>query len=491
MNRSRKFFPIFFLQALLWIWLPAAIQAQGPTDETGTIDWRELKTENFVIVYAESVEGVPSTACECGIEEAEFYAGFVEEAYQDLVVIFGKELETPINLRLFPTEESYYEVNPVAEFITGVIAHAMNNREEIAIALPRTRPLTEEEIINNVRHELTHFFASLLSDGNLTTGFQEGIAQYVEKPTVRASYDPTLLKLAFEQDRLLTWDELDKSERVFADPQVAYPQALSIASFLIDQYGFPTFLKFIEANALEPGYRSALKTTYNKSAEALEAEWLAYLPEYFSGRWQINVIYAYDLSRMVNLVEHGAYTDAEAELAEIIQLLETTDQTDVLSEAELLLAEAHQGQAAGKLADEARQALEAHDYSTALTKGNDAITAYEEIGYRDRIPEIQVYIQRAELGQSAVDQLQRGEQLLESFRFLEAETQIYEATMLLQALDHQVAAQQGVELLQASTQRQNFLAYGMLSVGGLLLLFNGIRRLMHRLIAPPLEVEFT
>jgi hypothetical protein len=491
LNCSRKFFPLLLLQALLWVWLPVAVYAQGPTDETDTIAWRELKTEHFVIVYAERVEGLALTECDCGVEEAEFYAGFADEAYQDLVVIFGKELETPINLRLFPTEESYYEVNPVAEFITGVIAHAMNNREEIAIALPRTRPLTEEEIINNVRHELTHFFASLLSDGKLTTGFQEGIAQYVEKPTIRAGYDPTLLKLAFEQDRLLTWDELDKSERVFADPQVAYPQALSIASFLIDQYGFPTFLKFIESNAVEPGYRSALKTTYNKSAEELETEWLAYLPEYFDGRWQINVIYAYDLSRMVNLVEYGAYTDAEVELVEIIQLLETTDQTDVLAEAELLLAKAHQGQAAGKMADEARQALQAHDYATVISKANESIATYEEIGYRDRIPEIQVYIQRAELGQSALDQLQQGEQLLESFRFLEAETQIYEATVLLQALDHRVAAQRGVELLQASTQRQNLLAYGMLSVGGLLLLFNGIRRLMHRLIAHPLEVEFT
>jgi hypothetical protein len=89
----------------------------------------------------------------------------------------------------------------------------------------------------------------LISDGNLTTGFQEGIAQYVEKPTTGANYDPAVLELAFEQNRLLSWDALDKSERVFADPQVAYPQALSIASFLIDQYGLPLFLQFIKANA--------------------------------------------------------------------------------------------------------------------------------------------------------------------------------------------------------------------------------------------------
>jgi hypothetical protein len=468
-----------------------AVYAQGPTDDTATVEWRELKTENFIIVYAESVEGVAPTACDCGIEEAEFYASFADDVYRDLTVIFGVELETPINLRLFPTEKSYYEVNPLAEFITGVIAHAMNNREEIAIALPRTRPLTDEEIINNVRHELTHFFASLLSEGELTTGFQEGIAQYVEKPTARANFDPAVLELAFEQERLLSWDALDKSERVFADPQVAYPQALSIASFLIDRYGFPTFLQFIKANAIEPGYRSALKATYNKSAEELEKEWRAYLPEYFAGRWQINMIYAYDLGRVNHLVELGAYTDAATELEEIIKLLETTDQEKVLAEAELLLAKAHQGQAAGQIADEARQALEAHEYATAVAKGNEAIMGYEGVGYRERIPELQVYIQRAEMGQNALNQLNYGEQLLESFRFREAEKQIYEATVLLQALGHQAAAQKGVELLKTSTERQHLLAYGMLSVGGILLLFSGIRRLAHRLTAHPLEVEFT
>ena len=257
----RKKLPVFVLLSLLLLaLLPGLVFAQTP-DEENEIDWRELETEQFIIVYAESIDGIPLTACACGIHEAELYADFVDTVYQELVTVFGVELETPINLRLFPTEESYYEVNPIARRITGVIAHALNNRGEIAIALPRTRPLSEDEIINNVRHELTHFFASLLSDGKLTTGFQEGIAQYLEKPTDQTSYDPAVLKLAFEQGRLLSWAQLDRSEQVFGDPQVAYPQALSITSFLIDRYGFPTFIDFIKANSVEPGYRSALEAT--------------------------------------------------------------------------------------------------------------------------------------------------------------------------------------------------------------------------------------
>ena len=488
---QKKLFRLFLLPIFLFVWFAGSASAQEPNDEAPLINWQELKTQNFIIVYAASVEGLSDEECVCGIEEAEFYATFIDEIYQDLVAVFEVELETPINLRLFPTEESYYEVNPLAERITGVIAHALNNRAEIAIALPRTKSLSEEDIINNMRHELTHFFASLLSDSELNTGFQEGIAQYLEKPNDLTSYDPALLELAFEENRLLTWAALDKAEQVFKDPQVAYPQTLSMVSFLIDRYGFSSFIEFIKANATEPGYRSALETAYGKSADELETEWLTYLPEYFDGRWKINTIYAFDLTRVTTLVSGGAYSDAESELIEIIALLESTDQAETLAEAELLLARVHQGQAAAALTDEARQAVQANDYALAVSKGNAAIAAYEELGYRDRIPEIQDYIHRAEVGQEAIEQLQQGEALLDSFHFFEAEQQIHDATVMLQSLGNRTAAQQGAELLAESTRRQSFAAYGLLVVGAILLLINGLRRVLHWFSANPLEVEFS
>jgi hypothetical protein len=272
---------------------------------------------------------------------------------------------------------------------------------------------------------------------------------------------------------------------------VAYPQTLSVVSFLVDRYTFPTFVEFLKAVATEPGYRSAMQTAYGKSADELEAEWLAYLPEYFDGRWQINAIYTYDLSRVRELVAKAAYTDAATELTEIVTLLESTHQSDILAEAELLLAQAHQGQAAGALADEARQALQAGNYPLAIEQGNAAIAAYEELDYRERIPEIQVYIHRAELGQGALDQLSRGERLLTSFRFLEAEEQLHQATVLLQSLGNQAGAAQGQALLVKSAWQQSLLAYSLLGVGLAILIFNGLRRLINRFIADPLEMEFT
>jgi hypothetical protein len=208
-------------------------------------------------------------------------------------------------------------------------------------------------------------------------------------------------------------------------------------------------------------------------------------------RWQINALYAYDLTRVTQLVERGAYTDAATELTDIIALLETTDQAERLAEAESLLARAHQGQAAGALADETRLALEANDYGLTIEKGQSAIAAYEALAYRDRIPELQLYVQHAQVGQAALNQLNHGEQLLNSLNFFEAESEIYEATILLQSLQNETAAQRGQELLNQSASKQSLLAYAVLIVGLAILLFNGLRRIIIRFTANPLEVEFT
>jgi hypothetical protein len=481
------------LLALVLVALYAAgpASAQAPSDEAETIDWQELETNHFLIVYAERVHlAGQEIACACGVEQAQVYADFADSVYAELTDVFSAELDTPISLYLFPTESSYFEVNPLAERLSGVIAHAANSRQEIAVALPRTQGLSHERLVNNIRHEVTHLFAANLSDGKLTTGFQEGIAQYLEKPTADASYEPAVLNLAEQEGRLLTWAELDEVQEVYGDPQVAYPQTLSIVSFLVDRYGFPMLVGFIKAAAEEPGYRSALEAVYEKPADELEQEWLAYLPEYFGGRWQVNAIYAYDLRRVGELVDAGAYSGAQAELEEIVALLETTDQNETLARAEALLARAHLGQTAAALAQEARQALQASDYSTTAEKAKAALAAYNEIGYRERFPEIEDYIRRAGLGQQALEQLNRGERLLESLRFSDAQTHIYEATALLQSLGDEASARQGEALLSELVRRERIVAYGLMAIGLATLFFNALRRAIRRMRPYPFEVDW-
>ena len=489
----KKLLLLLFLAVLL-AWLPGPAYAQQPDQPAEiSVDWQELKTQDFIIVYGNSVtsNGQPVDCPACGPAVAEHYATFVDQVYTDLKTVFQTDLNLPVNLHLFPTDESYYQVNPLAETARGVIAHTVEARSEINVALPRTTGMSVDAETNNLRHEMTHLFVSFLSNDKVNTAFHEGTAQYLEQPNDQSNRKPELLHQASEQKRLFSWAQMDDPEQFYKDPEVAYPQALSMVSFLIDRYGLPSYIEFLKAFADQPGYRSALEAVYNKPADELEGEWQAYLPDYFNGRWQVNAVYAYDLSRVTDLVNQGAFTDAVTQLTQIIALLETTNQAGTLAQAKALLTQAQQGQAAGALADATRQALENGDYAGVIEQGNAAIAAYQQTGYTGRIAEIQTYMHRASVGQNALKRLAGGEDLLNSWRFFEAEPEIYEATILLQSLGNQQAAQHGIDLLHESAGRKRMLGYALVAVVLALLLFNGLRRLYNRLSNHPLEVELS
>lgn len=491
----KKYAHLLLLAVLLtWAWLPVAARAQDPPVEpVPTVNWQELETQNFIIVYANGIEvdGVPQDCPACGPDPAYRYAAFIDEIYGDLADVFETNLELPVNLRLFPTEESYRRVNLLAGEAAATDQQPTKGRSEITVILPNLQDCSDVQIANHFRQELAHLFAAKLSDGKLNTGFQEGTGQYLEKPDEATAAKINELRTAMEQNTLYSWAELEEPPVFYENPRVAYPQTLSMVAFLIDRYGLPAYLNFIKISADEPGYRSALETAYGKSAGELEIEWRDYLPDYLNQRWRVNAVYAYDLSELEALVNRGAFSDAEPELIATVALLQTTNQQDVLAQAQTLLNRVQQGKLAGMLADDALRALRQGNYPETIEKGNQAIAMYQQVGYHNRIPEIQGHVHRANVGQQALERLDNGEEMLNSLSFFQAEREIYEATLLLQKLGNQSAAERGIQLLHRSTERQRWLAYAIVGVGLTMLLFGLLRRVYNHFTADPLEVEFT
>jgi len=491
----KKYAHLLLLAVLLtWAWLPASARAQDPPPEpVPSVDWQELETQYFIIVYANGIEldGVPQDCPACGPDPANGYAVFVDEVYDDLADVFETNLQLPVNLRLFPTEESYRRVNLLADEAAATDQQPTKGRSEITVVLPNLQERSEAQIANHFRQELTHLFAAKLSDGKLNTGFQEGTGQYLEIPDEATEAKVNELRTALEQNSLYAWAELEEPPAFYENPRIAHPQALSMVAFLIDRYGLPAYLNFIKVSANEPGYRSALETAYGKSAGELEVEWKEYLPDYLNQRWRVNAVYAYDLSALEEMVNKGAFSDAEPQLMETVALLQTTDQQDVLAQAQALLDRVQQAKLAGMLADDALRALRAGNYPETIEKGSQAITVYQQVGYQDRIPEIQAHVHRANIGQQALDRLDNAEEMLNSLSFFQAEREIYEATLLLQKLGNQSAAERGIALLRRSTERQRWLAYAIVGVGLAMLLFGLLRRVYNRFTADPMEVEFT
>jgi hypothetical protein len=417
-------------------------------------DWRERPTEHFAILY---IDGDQATS--------ERYAGFVDSIYDEMSAIFGHRTSTPITLRLYPSLARYQEANPLARGLAGVVAHADYRRHELVVVLSQTESQTPEEIKNNIRHELTHLIAADLSADRLNVGFQEGLAQYVERPAPELETRVKALQRAFDQDRLLPWSDLDDRDTVYQHPDVSYPESLSIAAFLVNRSTFAKMREFLTITARSSGYRSALERTYEATPDALEREWRAWLPSYLAGGYKRNALSAYDLSGAEALLREGRYAEAKTELETAIEWLRTTEQSDVLQQAEDLLVQGQAGLRAEALASDARAALEAGDYDRAAEAVTQAQRAYADLGDTRQSAVLEAYAQRIERGRAAAASLEEALALARSLRYPQARASADQAASAYLALGDRTRAEQALALRAFLDQRQTLLGAALLLLG--------------------------
>lgn len=420
-----------------------------------TSDWRERRTERFVILYS---AGDATTADQ--------YAGFVDSIYDEIAAIFGHRTSTPVTLRLYPSLESYYEVNPLARGMQGVIAHADFRRHELVVIVPQTSEQTPDEVQNNVRHELTHLVAAELSENRLNVGFQEGVAQYVEHPSGELEAKIQLLQRALDRDQLLPWSALDDRDIIYQHSNISYPQSLSIVAFLIERFSFAKMREFLSISARSSGYRSALERAFGQTPDQLEREWREWLPEYVSGGYRRNTLTAYDLSQAELLLQQGRYSEAQHELEIAIDWLRTANQAEVLALAELLLEQSLDGQRAEALTREARTELERGSYAQVMELVEQARVIYRQLGDTRQDAVLSAYAERATRGMRAAEALAEAAALVQSFRYPQARGLIDRAVADYIALGDRSRADQALSLRALLDQRQSLL--------GAILLFLGI-----------------
>lgn len=461
-----KYLSIIVIVLALLFPIPVLAQEAG---------WDEQRTDHFAILYTEGDQA-----------SADQYAAFIDMVYDEVAAVFGHRTVTPITLRLYPSLDRYYEANPLARGIEGVVAHADYRRHEVVVIIPQTRLQTPDEIQNNIRHELTHIVAADLSEDRLNVGFQEGLAQYLERPSRELTTKIELLRRASAGGQLLPWSALDDRAMVYGNSAISYPQSLSVVAFLVERYSFPKIRDFLTISGRSSGYRSALERTFGVPPDDLEREWSAWLPEYLSGGYRRNALTAYDLSRIETLLGQSRYGEAQIELEAAIKWLRTTSQADMLAKAEALLEQSLAGQRADALARDARAALEAADYERAEQLIAQTQDSYARLGDQRQDAVLADYARRAERGQQAGDILSRAEALAREpptsllLRYAEARAIADRAAMEFQALGDQARAERALALRTLFDQ-------GRALLGGLLLLLGlgGItmsiaRRLMVR-----------
>ena len=96
--------------------------------------WQEFASQYFRILYVGDEHQV-----------AESYASFADPLYTEMSTTFGHQIATPIILRLYPTLDSYYELNPMARGMDGIVAHADFRRNEVAVIISQTTQQSDQD----------------------------------------------------------------------------------------------------------------------------------------------------------------------------------------------------------------------------------------------------------------------------------------------------------------------------------------------------------
>ncbi|HEX6287631.1 MAG TPA: peptidase MA family metallohydrolase [Herpetosiphonaceae bacterium] len=432
-------------------------------------EWQEQRTANFAILFPGGSEA-----------EAAQYAQFVDGVYDEVSAVFSYRTPPPVILRIYPTMELYEKVNPLAASIPGVVAHAHTGRREISIALPQTADQSQEQIINNVRHELTHIIAADLSGDKLTTAFQEGIAQYLEHPSSELDVKMQLMQQVIDADRVLSWRELNQPGTAYANPQISYPQSYTMVAFLIQRDGFATFRRFIEASKTSSGYRSALETAYGVSPDQLEKEWLAQLEAFVAGEYRNRAIGAFDLSQAEALIARGEYEAAIKALELGLNTLQDSGPADLAERARQLLRHATNGQRATKLAADARSALERSEYAAAKSAADEGRRLFAGLGQPEQMKVMEEYSTIADEGLAAQREMTVASGELQTLHINAARNRLAAAYQTFTRLGDESGAASAESALLTIQRTETAVAVGLVILGALVLGWNIHRRVNER-----------
>lgn len=387
---SRRLLPLLaLLSVLLPLLAPPLVGAQSPGPDT-----RELRTTYFTIQYDPS-----------DYRGAEWYAGVVDGVYDDVTELFGYRPATPISFRLTSSVAEYARENPLG-INPGVLAH-MNTRErELGVVSPRLAAAGGRLATDTIRHELTHLIVSELSNGRLTVGFHEGIAQYVEHDHPDRESLITVLQRAHDGGRLMSWQDLNDRDQFYGDIATGYAQAFAVATFLVERPdGFPMFRRFLTLLGQGQAWPAALERAYGRSVADLEAEWRAGLPQFLAGGWQNYGLRDWNPEPARQLLATGDYAGAAAALERSLALYESRGVTARVERIRPDLERARTGRDAAEAFATGETELADGNFPAAEAAYAAALRDYETVGDTNRATVARGRLDAARTGLAAATRL--------------------------------------------------------------------------------------
>jgi hypothetical protein len=431
-----------------------------------------------------------------GRAEFSWYAAAVEEAYQDVQDVFAvalRETETrprdEIVVTLYGDDEAYARANPVAERAEGVLGHAEPTEGVIGIAVARLRDKSEGFRRDAVRHELTHVVLGDLSRQKLPIGFQEGIAQYLERDIDQRRRFAAAVRRGRDADQLLSFVDLNRQRPFLSAAGLAYPQSYSMVVYLAERYGFGKVIQLVtgvrEARTLD----EAVRQVFGRSLPELETDWQAFLPGYLDRTWASNDLDLWNLAEPRRLLGEGKYAEARDLYDRADAVFAGLNRADRMAQLQPERQRAVTGIEALDVTQRGMAALTASQYPEALDLLGGAERRWTELGDTRRASLASLARAQAEDGQAAVQQLDEARRQLDGWHFQAADDLAYEAGQVLTELGDAARTEEARQVMRDAQELRTRLGLtaaggGVAGVGLLGIVWIASRRRRPRPVAP-------
>lgn len=326
-----------------------------------TANWSQAETEHFRF-------HVQSPDPEVATSFAATYGPYLEVGLNELTLLFPAGTPaTMISVYVFTESESFntaVSANPRRE-LDSVVVRADGATIDLTLLLPQFEKLSVVDAENDLRHSLSHIVTSIASGGMIPWGFDEGIAQYVERPVnERLARTAALVQTANESNKLLSWFDLN-AQNPADDPAQAAAQSYATVAFLIDRYDLVPLRAFLTALQTESTWRAAMTIAFARDLNAIEDQFREDLRRWTSTKWRDNLVSGFDLEPAKRLLDQANYSAAKTKLEPSLELYGQLDAPAAFDAVKQMVALCDVGIQAESLMTQAHDALTQHSYERA------------------------------------------------------------------------------------------------------------------------------
>lgn len=235
-------------------------------------DFKEIKSENFIIRYANPKDIILADYAKEVLEKSRYEIGLDLDTYP----------QDPVIVEIYPDMKSFTLASTLpARNVerTGVVGICKFNR--LMILSPRLLP-KGYTWADTLAHEYVHYLIFLKSDNTVPVWLHEGIAKYHEKrwrekeTNVISPFYETILSEALDENKLVPIEKMHPSLAKLdtaRQAQLAFAQTGTMVDYLVENWGKEALVELIKSMKETDDYEQSIEEVTGLEFASFYASW--------------------------------------------------------------------------------------------------------------------------------------------------------------------------------------------------------------------------